>query len=179
MLRRLGQQTLRKQNYRHLSCEYMRQVSSHVPSCPPLSLLAAARVRTAQVRAVPAQRNARYTDRCTISDQELGASFLPPGVLEVPDFSADRGTRCASSHRGASLPPLHASPASLCHTQSRWLADRENSVGRAASAPTHGAHLVGGPRQTSARNGCIAAHGRGAPLRCSARPSARRSEAAA
>ena len=119
------------------------------------------------------------TDRCTISDQELGASFLPPGVLEVPDFSADRGTRCASSHRGASVSPLHASPASLCHTQSRWLADRENSVGRAASAPTHGAHLVGGPWQTSARNGCIAAHGRGAPVRCVARPSARQSEAAA
>ena len=41
MLRRLGRQTLRKQNYRHLSCEYMGQVSSHVPSCAPLSLLAA------------------------------------------------------------------------------------------------------------------------------------------
>jgi hypothetical protein len=35
--------TLRKQNYRHLSCEYMRQVSSHVLSCAPLPLLAARR----------------------------------------------------------------------------------------------------------------------------------------
>ena len=41
--------------------------------------------------------------------------------------------------------------------QSRWLAARENSVGRAASAATHGAHLVGGPWQAVARNGFIAA----------------------
>ena len=41
ILFRLGRQTLRKQNYRRLSCEYMGQVSSHVPSCAPLSLLPA------------------------------------------------------------------------------------------------------------------------------------------
>ena len=51
-MRRLGQQTLRKQNYRHLSCEYMRQVSSHVLSCAPLSLLAASARRGLTTRAV-------------------------------------------------------------------------------------------------------------------------------
>ena len=154
MLRRLGRQTLRKQNYRHLSCEYMGQVSSHVPSCAPLSLLAACRrfVFSFELRSV----DFLYISPCQSIRLTQTESQRPDGGL-----IRNLGARALLLMRGqaSALEPLRTSRRGHQRRATRVSLARIVQQRRAhepAHAPLesgarHSRDLRGGPRPISPR----------------------------
>eukprot|EP01046_Picozoa_sp_COSAG06_P076393 COSAG06_NODE_24364_length_665_cov_0.763251_1_plen_192_part_00 len=86
---------MRKQNYRHLSCEYMRQVSSHVPSYAPLSLLAATLATRPPAHCSPSHLQGGLPNKALCPTQA-------PKLLKLAVNSVlGRGSRLLLLHDGA------------------------------------------------------------------------------